>query len=118
MALQTITMPDARYRASRRSYTWVHKYVFPGGLIPSEHAIDQALVHGSRLRVASARQIGEHYGPTLQAWRERFLARVDDVRALGFDDAFQRMWEFYLAYCEAGFRTRALGDVQLELARP
>jgi cyclopropane-fatty-acyl-phospholipid synthase len=118
MALQTITMPDARYRASRRSYTWVHKYIFPGGLIPSERAIDDALVRGSRLRVAAARPIGEHYGPTLQAWRERFLARMDDVRALGFDDTFRRMWEFYLAYCEAGFRTHALGDVQLELARP
>jgi cyclopropane-fatty-acyl-phospholipid synthase len=117
MALQTITMPDARYRASRRSYTWMHKYIFPGGLIPSEEAIDRALAAGSALRVVGRRQIGRHYAPTLQAWRERFLARWDDVRALGFDETFRRMWEFYLAYCEAGFRTGAIGDVQLALER-
>jgi cyclopropane-fatty-acyl-phospholipid synthase len=118
MALQTITMPDRRYRASRRSYTWVHKYIFPGGLIPSERAISQALAHGSRLRIADSTEIGHHYGPTLRAWRERFLARFDEVRALGFDDTFRRTWEFYLAYCEAGFRSGAIGDVQMVLERP
>ncbi|HEY0388275.1 MAG TPA: cyclopropane-fatty-acyl-phospholipid synthase family protein [Gaiellales bacterium] len=117
MALQTITMPDARYRASRRSYTWIHKYIFPGGLIPSEQAIDQALAGASELRVAGRRDIARHYAPTLRAWRERFLAHWEDVRALGFDDTFRRMWEFYLAYCEAGFRTGAIGDVQLALER-
>ena len=117
MALQTITMPDARYRASRRSYTWIHKYIFPGGLIPSEQAIDAAMGRASRLQTVDRRQIGRHYGPTLRAWRERFLARWDDARALGFDERFRRMWEFYLAYCEAGFRTEELGDVQLALER-
>jgi len=117
MALQTITMPDARYRASRRSYTWVHKYIFPGGLIPSEEAIDTALRGASRLHVVDRRQIGQHYGPTLHAWRERFLARWEDVQALGFNETFRRMWEFYLAYCEAGFRAGALGDVQLAMER-
>jgi cyclopropane-fatty-acyl-phospholipid synthase len=117
MALQTITMPDARYRASRRSYTWIHKYIFPGGLIPSEQAIDAAMGRASGLQTVDRRQIGRHYGPTLRAWRERFLARWDDARALGFDEHFRRMWEFYLAYCEAGFRTEELGDVQLALER-
>jgi cyclopropane-fatty-acyl-phospholipid synthase len=118
MAMQTITMPHRRYRASRRSYTWVHKYIFPGGLIPSEPAIARALEQGSRLRVASSSEIGQHYGPTLRAWRERFISRFDDVRGLGFDDTFRRTWEFYLAYCEAGFRSGAIGDVQLVLERP
>jgi cyclopropane-fatty-acyl-phospholipid synthase len=118
MAMQTITMPDARYRATRRSYTWVHKYIFPGGLIPSEQAIDASLECASRLRIVDRRQIGMHYAPTLTAWRERFMARWDDVQALGFDETFRRMWEFYLAYCEAGFRTDALGDAQLALERP
>jgi cyclopropane-fatty-acyl-phospholipid synthase len=117
MALQTITMPHRRYRASRRSYTWIHKYIFPGGLIPSEQAIDAALARGSGLRVADAAEIGEHYVPTLRAWRQRFLERFDEARALGFDDTFRRTWEFYLAYCEAGFRAGALGDVQLTLER-
>jgi len=118
MALQTITMPDDRYRASRRSYTWVHKYIFPGGLIPSERAIAAALERGSRLRVSWATEIGHHYPATLRAWRERFLARFEEVRGLGFDDTFRRTWEFYLAYCEAGFRHGAIGDVQLVLERP
>ena len=117
MALQTITMPDRRYRASRRSYTWVHKYIFPGGLIPSEQAIAAAMGRASQLRVTASSEIGRHYGPTLQRWRERFLERWDEVRALGFDDTFRRTWEFYLAYCEAGFRAGALGDVQLTLER-
>jgi cyclopropane-fatty-acyl-phospholipid synthase len=117
MALQTITMPHGRYRASRRSYTWIHKYIFPGGLIPSERAIDAALAGGSALRATASAQIGDHYAPTLRAWRERFLERFDEIRALGFDDTFRRTWEFYLAYCEAGFRARALGDVQLTLER-
>jgi cyclopropane-fatty-acyl-phospholipid synthase len=117
MSLQTITMPHTRFRASRRSYTWVHKYIFPGGLIPSERAVDDAIRRGSGLRVASGHQIGDHYAPTLQMWRERFMQRWDDVRRLGFDETFRRTWEFYLAYCEAGFRTGAIGDIQLALER-
>jgi cyclopropane-fatty-acyl-phospholipid synthase len=117
MGMQTITMPHARYRATRRTYGWVHKYIFPGGLIPSEKAIDRALREASSLRVAAASEIGHFYTTTLRMWRERFLARADDVSALGFDATFRRMWEFYLAYCEAGFATGALGDVQLRLAR-
>ncbi len=118
MSLQTITMPHGRFRASRRSYTWVHKYIFPGGLIPSQPAIDEALRRSSRLRVSSSDEIGNHYGPTLKMWRERFIDRWDEVRGLGFDETFRRTWEFYLAYCEAGFRTGAIGDVQLGLQRP
>jgi len=117
MGMQTITMPDARYRATRRTYGWVHKYIFPGGLIPSEEAIARALRQGSSLRVAAASEIGHFYTTTLRLWRERFMARADEVAALGFDATFRRMWEFYLAYCEAGFATGALGDVQLRLAR-
>ena len=118
MSLQTITMPHGRFRATRRSYTWVHKYIFPGGLIPSEPAIADALSQASHLRIASSNEIGQHYAPTLRMWRERFLDRWDDVCGLGFDDTFRRTWEFYLAYCEAGFRSGAIGDVQMALQRP
>jgi cyclopropane-fatty-acyl-phospholipid synthase len=118
MGMQTITMPHTRYRATRRTYGWVHKYIFPGGLIPSERAIDGALRSGCGLRVEATSEIGHFYTTTLRMWRERFLARADEVAALGFDATFRRMWEFYLAYCEAGFATGALGDVQLRLARP
>ena len=118
MGMQTITMPHPRYRATRRTYGWVHKYIFPGGLIPSEQALDLAVRRGSGLRVEATSEIGQFYPATLRMWRERFLARADEVAALGFDVTFRRMWEFYLAYCEAGFRTGALGDAQLRLARP
>jgi cyclopropane-fatty-acyl-phospholipid synthase len=117
MGMQTITMPHPRYRATRRTYGWVHKYIFPGGLIPSEQALDLAVRRGSSLRIEATSEIGQFYPATLRMWRERFLARVDEVAALGFDVTFRRMWEFYLAYCEAGFGTGALGDAQLRLAR-
>jgi cyclopropane-fatty-acyl-phospholipid synthase len=118
VGMQTITMPHRRYRLTRRTYGWVHKYIFPGGLIPSLEAIEHAVRGGSSLRAEAVTEIGPFYATTLRMWRERFLARADDVSALGFDATFRRMWEFYLAYCEAGFATGALGNVQLRLARP
>jgi cyclopropane-fatty-acyl-phospholipid synthase len=117
IALQTITMPHRRHLASRNAYGWIHKYIFPGGLIPSREAIDRVLRDASSLRVTDAQDIGRHYATTLRHWRERFLSQRPRVHALGFDSTFVRMWEFYLAYCEAGFATGALGDAQLRLAR-
>jgi cyclopropane-fatty-acyl-phospholipid synthase len=118
IGLQTITMPHRRYLASRHAYGWIHKYIFPGGLIPSREAIDRALRDASSLGVTHAAEIGHHYATTLRHWRTRFLEQRDRVHALGFDTTFVRMWEFYLAYCEAGFATGAIGDAQLRLARP
>jgi cyclopropane-fatty-acyl-phospholipid synthase len=118
VGLQTITMPHARYIASHRAYTWVKKYIFPGGAIPSRPAIDAALARASSLRVTADREIGMHYAETLRRWRERFMSRLDEVHALGFGDSFVRMWELYLAYCQAGFGTGAIGDAQLRLERP
>lgn len=117
IGLQTITMPHRRYLASRHAYTWIHKYIFPGGLIPSREAIDRALQDASTLRVTHHGEIGHHYATTLRMWRQRFLAQRERVHSLGFDHTFVRMWEFYLAYCEAGFATGALGNAQLRLAR-
>jgi cyclopropane-fatty-acyl-phospholipid synthase len=117
VVVQTITMPHDRYLATRRSYGWIHKYIFPGGLIPSLQAIDDALRSRSLLRVRHRDEIGPHYARTLREWRRRFTRRREDVAALGFGEAFQRMWELYLAYCEAGFATGRLGDSQLVLER-
>ncbi len=115
--VQAITMADDRMRAARDTWTWMHKYVFPGGLIPSAEAIDGALAAHTRLRVVHRREFGPHYAETLRMWRERFLDRSDEVAALGFDATFRRMWQFYLAYCEAGFRSAYLGVSQFTLAR-
>ncbi|WP_435603699.1 class I SAM-dependent methyltransferase [Streptomyces sp. bgisy130] len=116
IALQAITMPHARMRATRTTYTWIHKYIFPGGLIPSVEAIAQHTA-AAGLRVRENDGYGGHYAETLRLWRERFTQRAADVDALGFDLVFRRMWEFYLAYSEAGFRAGYLDVRQLLLTR-
>jgi cyclopropane-fatty-acyl-phospholipid synthase len=116
--VQTIAIPDGRYERYRRHDDWIRRYIFPGSLLPSVEALQRAMTRASKLRPAELEEIGPHYAPTLQAWREQFLARLGDVRRLGYDERFVRTWEFYLAYCEAAFRTRSLRDVQLVLARP
>jgi cyclopropane-fatty-acyl-phospholipid synthase len=116
VGLQAITMPHDRMMATRRSYTWIHKYVFPGGIIPSLRAIEDNLAAHTRLSIVERRELGPHYARTLALWRERFLANWEALSG-SFDDTFRRMWEFYLAYCEAGFRVGYLGVSQLGLAR-
>lgn len=110
-ALQAITMPHERMLAGRDTFTWIHKYVFPGGLIPSTRAIEETVRDHTRLRPARRDAFGAHYAETLRLWRERFTERAEDVEALGFDETFRRLWTFYLAYSEAGFRAGYL-DVQ------
>jgi cyclopropane-fatty-acyl-phospholipid synthase len=104
VGLQAITMPHDRMLAGARSYTWIHKYVFPGGLIPSVPAIEQTVRAHTELRFSATRSFGLDYAETLRQWRETFLSRWETITELGFDDTFRRMWEFYLAYSEAGFR--------------
>ncbi|GGQ91526.1 cyclopropane-fatty-acyl-phospholipid synthase [Streptomyces asoensis] len=110
-SLQAITMPHERMLAARDTFTWIHKYVFPGGLIPSTTAIEEAVRDHTGLRLARRDAFGSHYAETLRLWRERFTERAETVEALGFDDIFRRLWTFYLAYSEAGFRSGYL-DVQ------
>lgn len=110
-AVQAITMPHARMLASRHTYTWIQKYIFPGGLLPSVEAVDRITREHTRLRTTHRDAFGPHYAETLRLWRERFTERAEEVDALGFDETFRRMWTFYLAYSEAGFRSGYL-DVQ------
>jgi cyclopropane-fatty-acyl-phospholipid synthase len=116
-AIQAITMAHHRYLATRNSYGWIQKYIFPGGLIPSLEAIDQALHAHTSLGVVNRRSLGPDYARTLHEWRDTFNARWDTIKAQGFDETFRRMWEFYLAYCEAGFRTGYLDVFQLRMTR-
>jgi cyclopropane-fatty-acyl-phospholipid synthase len=117
IGLQTITMGHDRMLATRRTYTWIHKYIFPGGLLPSVTAIENSLAGSTRLRISARDDFGAHYAETLKIWRERFCANADEVARLGFDEVFSRMWTFYLSYSEAGFRSGYIGVSQLTLAR-
>jgi len=117
VALQAITMPHQRMLASRHTYTWIQKYIFPGGLIPSATAIEESLHRRTRLRVTKRHDFGAHYAQTLSIWRDRFRARQHEVTSLGFDEVFLRMWQFYLCYAEAGFRAGYLDVSQFTLER-
>ncbi|MET9957360.1 cyclopropane-fatty-acyl-phospholipid synthase family protein [Streptomyces sp. NPDC006339] len=114
IALQAITMGHQQMLNTAATHTWISKYVFPGGLIPSREAIAE---HSGTagLRVLADNGYGEHYAETLRLWRERFTTHRETVAGLGFDLVFQRMWELYLAYSEAGFRSRYLDVRQILL---
>ena len=117
IGLQTITMAHDRMLATRRTYTWIQKYIFPGGLLPSVTAIENSLAAATRLRITGREDFGAHYAETLKIWREQFGAHADEVARLGFDEVFNRMWKFYLCYSEAGFRAGYIGVSQLTLGR-
>ncbi len=93
------------------------RYIFPGSELASVQAILTSVKNHTRLGLSHAENIGVHYALTLRAWRARFLARLDEVRALGYDDRFIRMWDLYLAYCEAAFAERHIGNVQLVMTK-
>ena len=117
VSIQAITMAHERVLATKRSFGWIQKYIFPGGIIPSLQSIDETLTAHTTLRVTQRRELGAHYARTLHLWRERFDEQWPRIQQLGFDETFRRMWEFYLAYCEAGFRTGYLGVSQLQMTR-
>ena len=116
VSLQVITFPDVAYESQRRGANWIQTYIFPGGLCPSLAEVERSL-HGTRLLLREAMDIGPSYVRTLREWRTSFLARLDHVRALGFDDRFIRMWEYYLALSEAGFSTGLVQDHQIALEK-
>ncbi|MFD6182993.1 class I SAM-dependent methyltransferase [Streptomyces goshikiensis] len=114
VALQGITMRHHSMLNTARTHTWISKYVFPGGLIPSREAIaDESTAAG--LRITDDTGYGDHYAETLKLWREDFLRHAEAVTTLGFDRVFLRMWELYLAYSEAGFRSHYLDVRQIRL---
>ena len=116
--VQTIALPEQRYATYRRTRDFIQAYIFPGGHLPSLEVMLRAMRRSSRLHVQGLEEIGPHYAETLRQWRETFHARIDEVRALGYDERFVRIWDYYLSFCEAGFRERILRDVQVVLARP
>jgi cyclopropane-fatty-acyl-phospholipid synthase len=118
VALQAITMSHDRMLATRNTYTWINKYVFPGGFLPSVRAIDEITRAHTSLRMRAPYSMGTSYAATLRFWDQAFLAHSDRVLELGFDETFLRMWHFYLEYSRAGFASGYIDVNQLVLERP
>ena len=118
MLLQAITLQDQFYERALKSVDYIQRFIFPGSFIPSVTAITESVARVTDMKLFNLEDIGPHYAPTLRLWRERFFANVNQVRALGYPESFNRLWEFYLCYCEGGFAERQLGDVQMLLTKP
>lgn len=118
LLLQTITMNERHFRAYLRQSDWIKKYIFPGAELASIAEMLHSTARCSRLQLAHLEDIGLDYAETLKEWRRRFLGNREEVRLLGFDERFLRMWEFYLAYCEGAFRERYIGDAQVLFTKP
>ena len=116
--LQAITIDDREYERAARSVDFIQHYIFPGSCIPSVARMVEATRRETRLRLLDLEDLTGHYATTLARWRERFLDRSGELDRLGFDLRFRRLWTFYFAYCEGGFRERRIGDVHLLFAGP
>ena len=116
--IQSITIKDQRYSKAIQSVDFIQKYIFPGSCIPSITAIQNSLTSSTDLVINDIRDIGHHYARTLADWRKRFLKNKQEIRKLGFDDNFLRMWLFYFAYCEGGFEEKVISDIHLHITKP
>ena len=116
--IQAITIEDHRYAQALKAVDFIKRHIFPGSFIPSISAMLGAVARTGDLKLFNLEDLGPSYALTLKAWRERFLARRTEVLALGYPERFIRMWEFYFAYCEGGFRERSIGVVQMLLTKP
>lgn len=118
MLIQGITMPDQRYKNYLRSSDFIQQFIFPGSCVPSLTAMIDAVTEASDLRVNHVEDIGLHYAKTLRAWLVNFMANADKIKQHGYDDDFIRLWEYYFCYCEAGFKERYTGVVQMLMNKP
>jgi cyclopropane-fatty-acyl-phospholipid synthase len=116
-AVQAITMPHDRMLATRNTHTWINKYIFPGGFLPSVRAIDEVTRTHTALRLSDRLAFGQHYAATLRLWDQAFRGSAAEVRGLGFDQTFLRMWHFYLEYSRAGFASGYLDVQQLTFSK-
>jgi cyclopropane-fatty-acyl-phospholipid synthase len=117
VAIQAITMPHDRMLVTRNTYTWINKYIFPGGFLPSVKVIDEITRRDTGLRLVEGLSMGASYAETLRLWDQAFLAASGPVLDLGFDRTFLRMWHFYLKYSQAGFASGYIDVNQLTFAK-
>ncbi|MCH2152955.1 MAG: cyclopropane-fatty-acyl-phospholipid synthase family protein [Phycisphaerales bacterium] len=117
LVLQAIAMPDHRYARYLRNTDFIREVVFPGSCCPSVAAMNQAVSENTDLKLTHLEDMAPHYAMTLHRWRVRFNEQLDQVRELGLDDQFIRMWDYYLSYCEAGFAEDYIRSVQMVYER-
>jgi len=118
LLIQSITIADQRYAQACKSVDFIQRYIFPGGALPSVQIISSQISDNTNMQIVGLEDITSHYADTLADWRKNFFARIAQVRMLGFDEVFERMWEYYLCYCEGGFRERMISTVQVLAAKP
>lgn len=117
MLIQAITISEQNYDAYRKGVDFIRAYVFPGGCLPSISSINRSIGRATTMRTIGLEDISQHYANTLRHWRVEFMKRLPEVRQLGFDDAFIRLWHFYLCYCEAAFAERRCNSLQVMFAK-
>jgi len=113
-AIQAITIDDALFDRYKNKEDFIQKYIFPGGFLPSKNSINK-YVSGNGLTIKSYESYADHYSNTLSLWREEFNKKWDQIKNQGFDLTFKRMWEFYLCYCEAGFKSKNIDLIQFSI---
>ena len=118
LAIQTITIPDQRYKSYSKATDWMRLFIFPGGLLPSLTALTEVLTDHTSFVVKHVESIGPHYALTLEQWKERFLKNRERIIDLGFSESFIRRWEYYFSYCQAGFEEQYIDNLQIVLTRP
>ncbi|MBE0582773.1 MAG: class I SAM-dependent methyltransferase, partial [Desulfofustis sp.] len=116
--IQVITIPDRKYNAYRYSSDWIRKHIFPGGHLPSVGVLAKAMAGGSRLKINSLEQYGLDYAKTLDLWRQTLLTQRQEISELGYDENFLRKWDYYFAYCQAGFDAQIIDLAQLVVQKP
>ena len=118
MLLQAITIADQRYDKYKTGVDFIKRYIFPGGCLTSVTDMCRTMTRHTDMRVTHLEDIGSHYAMTLRHWHDRFFARIEEVRELGYPETFIRMWQFYLCYCESAFTQRSIGNVQMLITPP
>ncbi len=118
MAIQAITIADQSFDRAKLQKDFIRDLIFPGGCLPSVSAIMDSIANVTDLKMTDLDDIGLHYATTLRLWRQNVSDRYQQIRALGFDDRFKRLWDMYLQYCEAAFLERHISDVQLVFHKP
>jgi cyclopropane-fatty-acyl-phospholipid synthase len=117
LLMQTITMPEPELAAYRRRVDWIQTYIFPGSELAFLGEIQKSLSRVTQMSLTHLEAFGQHYAKTLEMWRERFFQKLARVQSLGFPESFQRMWDFYMAWCEGAFRERYINVVHLLMTK-